>query len=55
MQYINGFMNRLYRKEIKDKHKIAIEKLEFAYTHPLSYPMQPYKHPYVCAKYAVLI
>ena len=28
MQNINVFMNRFYRKEIKDKHKIAIEKLE---------------------------
>ena len=28
IQCVNAFVNRLFRKEIKDKHKIAIEKLE---------------------------
>ena len=26
IQYVNVFVNRFYRKEIKDKHKIVIEK-----------------------------
>ena len=47
IQQVNVFVNRLYRKEIKDKHKIVMEKLErhsvVAYPHPLSYSMQPCK------------
>ena len=48
IQYVNISVNRLYRKEIKDKHKIVIEKWErhsvVAYPHPLTYSMQPCKH-----------
>ena len=47
IQYVNAFVNRLYRKEVKDKHNKAIEKWEMhsivAYSHPLSYSMQQYK------------
>ena len=28
IQYVNVLLNRLYRKEFKDKHNIAIEKWE---------------------------
>ena len=53
MQYLNVFMNRLFRKEIKDKHKIVIEKLKrhSVYSNPtLSYSMQPFEHLFVQIK-----
>ena len=56
IQYVNVFVNRFYRKEIKDKHKIVIEKCEghsvVAYPQPLSYSMQPCKHTYKSNIYA---
>ena len=60
IQYVNYvFVNRFFRKEIKDKHKIVIEKWErhpvVAYPHPLSYSMHPCKHLYACCKYEVFI
>ena len=55
IQYVNVFVNRLYRKEIKDKHNKAIEEWEMhsivAYSHPLSYSTQPCKHKYVQIKF----
>ena len=48
IQQVNVFVNMLYRKEIKDKHKRVMERWErhsvVAYPHPLSYSMQPCKH-----------
>ena len=58
IQQVNVFVNMLYRKEIKDKHKIAIEKWErhsvVAYPQFLSYSRQPCKHTYVQIKYLYL-
>ena len=58
MQYVNGLIKRLNRKEIKDKHKIDIEKFErqfFFLPHHLQYLVNKRRYKSnVCAKYAVL-